>query len=66
MKSKGLKSMKKLIGFAMIIIIPINIYILMIMAIVAAAVEMVVDELDDNLMVPIFTGLIGQLLTFIL
>ena len=40
----------------------INIYILIIMAFVATVTESVVDELDDNLIVPLVSGFIGQML----
>ena len=40
----------------------INIYIPLIMAFTAAAVETLTDELDDNLLVPIFAGFVGQIL----
>lgn len=42
--------------------VSINIYIPLIMAFTATAVETLVDELDDNLLVPIFAGFIGQVL----
>ena len=40
----------------------LNIYIPIIMAFVATATETLVDELDDNLIVPIVSGFIGQIL----
>lgn len=40
----------------------LNIYIPLIMAFVATGVEILVDELDDNLLVPIFAGFVGQIL----
>ena len=40
----------------------INIYILIIMAFAATITETMVDELDDNLIVPIVSGFIGQIL----
>jgi len=43
-----------------------NIYIIIAMAVVATFVETFVSELDDNLLIPIFTALIGQLLIFLL
>jgi len=39
-----------------------NVYIVLAMAFTATAVETLVDELDDNLLVPLFSGFIGQLL----
>ena len=44
----------------------INIYIPIIMAFVATATETLVDELDDNLIVPIASGFIGQILLFLI
>lgn len=43
----------------------INIYILILMAFAATATETLVDELDDNLIVPIVSGFLGQLLVFL-
>jgi phytol kinase len=43
----------------------LNIYIPLIMAFTATAVETLADELDDNLLVPIFAGFVGQLLMFL-
>ena len=40
----------------------INIYIPIIMAFVATVTETMVDELDDNLAVPLISGFIGQIL----
>ena len=42
----------------------LNIYILIVMAFVATISETMVDELDDNLIVPLASGFIGQLLLF--
>ena len=44
---------------------PLNIYIPLIMAFTATAVETLADELDDNLLVPIFAGFVGQILVFL-
>ncbi|MBI2134947.1 CTP--2,3-di-O-geranylgeranyl-sn-glycero-1-phosphate cytidyltransferase [Candidatus Woesearchaeota archaeon] len=43
----------------------INIYILIIMAFVATITETMVDELDDNLIVPVVSGFVGQMLVFL-
>ncbi len=43
----------------------INIYIPIIMAFVATATETLVDELDDNLIVPIVSGFVGQIILFL-
>mgnify|MGYP001571705923 CR=1 FL=1 len=43
----------------------INIYILIIMAFAATMTETLVDELDDNLIVPVVSGFVGQLLVFL-
>ncbi len=40
----------------------INIYIIIVMAFAATITETMVDELDDNLIVPIVSGFIGQIL----
>ena len=40
----------------------INIYIPIIMAFTATIIETLTDEMDDNLVVPIITGFIGQIL----
>jgi dolichol kinase len=39
-----------------------NIYIILAMAFTAAIVETFLNELDDNLFVPLFAGFVGQLL----
>lgn len=41
-----------------------GIYIIIGMAIVATIVETLVDEMDDNLLIPIFSGFVGQLIKF--
>ena len=41
-----------------------SIYVILGMAFVAAIVETLVDELDDNLLIPIFSGLAGQIILF--
>jgi|SRR3989338_60364 len=41
-----------------------NIYIILGMAFVATIVETLVDELDDNLLIPIFSGFAGQIVLF--
>src|SRR3989338_3360701 len=38
-----------------------NIYVILAMALVATIVETMIDELDDNLLIPIFSGFIGQI-----
>ncbi|MEK6943080.1 MAG: CTP--2,3-di-O-geranylgeranyl-sn-glycero-1-phosphate cytidyltransferase [Nanoarchaeota archaeon] len=43
-----------------------NIYIILGMAFVATIVETVVDELDDNLLIPLFAGFAGQIIYFTL
>ena len=40
----------------------INLYILIVMAFTATIAETLIDEMDDNLMVPILSGFIGQVL----
>ena len=41
-----------------------NIYVILVMALVATIVETLVDELDDNLLIPIFAGFAGQIIFF--
>ena len=41
-----------------------NIYVILGMAFVATIVETMVDELDDNLLIPLFSGFIGQIILF--
>ena len=41
-----------------------SIYIILGMAFVATIVETMVDELDDNLMIPLFSGFVGQIILF--
>jgi phytol kinase len=44
----------------------VNIYVLIFMAFAATITETLVDELDDNLMIPIVSGFIGQILLLLL
>ena len=48
------------------LIFTINIYIPIIMAFAATISETLVDELDDNLIVPVVSGFIGQILLFLI
>lgn len=41
-----------------------NIYVILGMAFVATIVETLVDELDDNLLIPLFSGFAGQVILF--
>jgi len=41
-----------------------SIYIILGMAFVATIVETLVDELDDNLVIPIFSGFVGQIILY--
>ena len=41
-----------------------SIYVILAMAITATIVETLVDELDDNLIIPIFAGFVGQVIQF--
>jgi phytol kinase len=43
-----------------------NVYIVIAMAFVATFVETIVEELDDNLLIPLFAGFAGQILTILL
>ncbi|HIH04901.1 TPA: CTP--2,3-di-O-geranylgeranyl-sn-glycero-1-phosphate cytidyltransferase [Candidatus Woesearchaeota archaeon] len=49
-----------IVGFAVLQ----NIYIIIGMAITATAVETLVDELDDNLLIPLFAGFVGQVISY--
>ncbi|MBD3164796.1 CTP--2,3-di-O-geranylgeranyl-sn-glycero-1-phosphate cytidyltransferase [Candidatus Woesearchaeota archaeon] len=52
-----------LIGFIVLVnYTQINIYTILTMAFVATSVETLVENVDDNLAVPLFTGFVGQLL----
>ena len=44
--------------------VPGSFYIIIGMALVATIVETIVDELDDNLLIPIFSGFVGQIILF--
>lgn len=55
-----------LVALIMAFATPLNIYIPLIMALIATVVEILVDELDDNLLVPIFAGFGGQLLLILI
>ena len=41
-----------------------SIYVILGMALAATIVETLVDELDDNLLIPIFSGFVGQIIFF--
>ena len=43
-----------------------NIYIILAMAFTATIVETFVEELDDNLVVPLLSGFVGQILMFLI
>ena len=51
-----------IIAIIISLLFSINIYIPIIMAFVATATETIIDEMDDNLVVPIASGFIGQIL----
>lgn len=53
-----------IVGFLVLVNIPGYIYVVLGMAIVATIVETLVDELDDNLLIPIFSGFAGQIIFF--
>ena len=55
-----------IVGLLILYETPGFIYIVIGMAAVATIVETMVDELDDNLLVPIFCGFIGQIILFAL
>ena len=51
-------------NFAVGFLILNNIYVIIGMALTATIVETLVDELDDNLLIPIFSGFVGQVILF--
>lgn len=53
-----------IVGFFVLVNIPGYVYIVLGMAAVATIVETLVDELDDNLLIPIFSGFAGQIIIF--
>ena len=52
------------VGFIILRSLPGSIYIIIGMALVATVVETLVDELDDNLLIPIYAGFVGQIILF--
>ncbi len=53
-----------IVGFIVLHSLPASIYIIIGMAITATAVETLVDELDDNLLIPLFAGFVGQMIFY--
>jgi len=53
-----------IVGFIVLRELNGAIYIIIGMALVATIVETLVDELDDNLLIPIFSGFVGQIIFF--
>ena len=53
-----------IVGFLVLAHLPGSLYLVLGMAFVATIVETLVDELDDNLLIPLFAGFIGQLILF--
>ncbi len=53
-----------IVGFTILALT--NIYATTAMAFTATVVETLVDELDDNLIVPIFSAFVGQILLFLI
>ena len=53
-----------IVGFLVLYNLPSGIYIILGMALVATIVETLVDELDDNLIIPLFSGFVGQIILF--
>lgn len=52
------------VGFIVLRSLLGGIYIIIGMALVATVVETLVDELDDSLIIPIFSGFVGQIILF--
>jgi len=53
-----------IVGFIILVNMPGYVYIVLGMAFVATIVETLVDELDDNLLIPLFSGFVGQVILF--
>ena len=53
-----------IVGFIILRELNGAIYIILGMAFAATIVETLVDELDDNLLIPIFSGFVGQIILF--
>ena len=53
-----------IVGLFVLVNMPAYVYIVIGMAFTATIVETLVDELDDNLLIPIFSGFIGQVILF--
>ncbi len=53
-----------IVGFAILHSLPASIYIIIGMAVTATAIETLVDELDDNLLIPLFAGFVGQMIYY--
>jgi len=51
-----------IIGF----LILTNVYVIIAMAFTATLVEILIDELDDNLLGPLFAGFVGQLMVILI
>ncbi len=56
--------MNLFVGFFVLTNVPGYIYIVLGMAFTATIVETLVDELDDNLLIPLFSGFAGQIILF--
>ncbi len=54
-----------MIGIAVAFFMPLNIYVPILMAFTATIVENLLDELDDNLIIPVFTGFVGQVIALL-
>ena len=53
-----------IVGFIVLSELNGAIFIILSMALVATIVETLIDELDDNLLIPIFSGFVGQIIFF--
>ena len=53
-----------IVGFIILRDFPGAIYVILGMAFAATIVETLADELDDNLLIPIFSGFVGQVILF--
>jgi len=53
-----------MVGF--LVLFRTNILVIIAMAVTATAAEILTDELDDNLVVPVFSGFVGQILLIVI
>jgi len=54
-----------IVGLSIGVFFSMNIYIPLLMAFTATIVETLLDEIDDNLVIPICAGFVGQIISFL-